>query len=74
MQAGPAFGHDVLCIKVRGNTALNLTIVDLAGSVQVPNDELDDNDVDIVHVLVDSYAANQRTIILAMVQAWERHI
>jgi hypothetical protein len=69
VQAGPAFGQDVLRIKVRGNTALNLTIVDLPGIIQVPNDEQDDNDVDIVHALVDSYVANPRTIILAVVQA-----
>lgn len=69
MQSGPAFGQDVLQIKVCGNTGLNLTIVDLPGIIQVPNDEQDDNDVDTVHSLVDSYVANPRTIILAVVQA-----
>jgi hypothetical protein len=69
VQAGPAFGHDVLRIRFCGNTGLNLTIVDLPGIIQVPNDEQDDNDVDIVHALVDSYVANPRTIILAVVQA-----
>jgi GTPase SAR1 family protein len=69
MQSGPSFGQDVLRIKVRGNTGLNLTIVDLPGIIQVPNDEQDDNDVDTVHALVDSYIANPRTIILAVVQA-----
>lgn len=69
VQSGPAFGQDVLRIKVRGNTGLNLTIVDLPGIIQVPNDEQDDNDVDTVHTLADSYIANSRTIILAVVQA-----
>ncbi|KAI6787842.1 hypothetical protein KC331_g4473 [Hortaea werneckii] len=69
VQSGPAFGQDVLRIKVRGNTALNLTIVDIPGIIQVPNDEQDDNDVDTVHALVDSYISNPRTIILAVVQA-----
>jgi hypothetical protein len=69
VQAGPAFGQDVLRIKFRGNTGLNLTIVDLPGIIQVPNDEQDDNDVETVHALVDSYVANPRTIILAVVQA-----
>ncbi|KAI6788241.1 hypothetical protein KC340_g13203 [Hortaea werneckii] len=69
VQSGPAFGQDVLRIKVCGNTGLNLTIVDLPGIIQVPNDEQDDNDVDTVHSLVDSYVANPRTIILAVVQA-----
>jgi hypothetical protein len=68
-QTGPAFGQDVLRIKFCGNTGLNLTIVDLPGIIQVPNDEQDDNDVDIVHALVDSYVSNPRTIILAVVQA-----
>ncbi|KAI7080909.1 hypothetical protein KC356_g9389, partial [Hortaea werneckii] len=69
VQSGPAFGQDVLRIKVRGNTALNPTIVDIPGIIQVPNDEQDDNDVDTVHALVDSYISNPRTIILAVVQA-----
>ena len=69
VQSGPAFGQDVLRIKVRGNTGLNLTIVDLPGIIQVPNDEQGDSDVDTVHALVDSYIANPRTIILAVVQA-----
>lgn len=69
VQTGPAFGQDVLRINVHGSTGLNLTIVDLPGIIQVPNDEQDDNDVDTVHALVDSYIANPRTIILAVVQA-----
>jgi hypothetical protein len=69
MQSGPSFGQDVLRIKVRGNTGLNLTIVDLPGIIQVPKDEQDDSDVGTVHALVDSYIANPRTIILAVVQA-----
>jgi hypothetical protein len=69
VQAGPAFGQDVLRIKFCGNTGLNLTIVDLPGIIQVPNDEQDDNDVETVQALVDSYVANPRTIILAVVQA-----
>ncbi|KAI6853806.1 hypothetical protein KC365_g15983 [Hortaea werneckii] len=69
VQSGPAFGQDVLRIKVRGKTALNLTIVDIPGIIQVPNDEQDDNDVDSVHAIVDSYISNPRTIILAIVQA-----
>lgn len=69
VKSGPSFGRDVLRIKVRGNTGLNLTIVDLPGIIQVPNDEQDDNDVDIIHALVDSYIENPRTIVLAVVQA-----
>jgi len=69
VQAGPAFGRDILRVRVRGETGLHLSVVDLPGIIQVPSEEQDDNDVETVHALVDSYAANPRTIILAVVQA-----
>lgn len=69
VKSGLSFGRDVLRIKVRGNTGLNLTIVDLPGIIQVPNDEQDDNDVDIIHALVDPYIEDPRTIVLAVAQA-----
>ncbi|KAK3700512.1 hypothetical protein LTR37_015913 [Vermiconidia calcicola] len=69
IQSGPAFGKDILRVRVQGDTGLNLSVVDLPGIIQVPNEEQDDSDVDTVHGLVDSYAANPRTIILAVVQA-----
>lgn len=67
--SGPAFGRDILQIRVRGETGLNLSVVDLPGIIQTPNEHQDDDDVDTVHALVDTYAANPRTIILAVVQA-----
>ena len=66
---GPAFGQDVLRIKVSGLIGLHLTIVDLPGLISVPNEEQNDDDVQTVHSLVDSYLSNPRTIILAVVQA-----
>ncbi|KAK0335645.1 hypothetical protein LTR94_011900 [Friedmanniomyces endolithicus] len=69
ISSGPSFGKDVLRIKVCGNTGLHLSVVDLPGIIQTPSDEQDDNDVEVVHALVDAYAANPRTIILAVVQA-----
>ena len=69
LQSGPAFGKDILRVKVQGDTGLNLSVVDLPGIIQVPTEEQDDSDVETVHALVDSYAANLRTIILAVVQA-----
>ena len=63
--AAATFEKDVLWIKVSGNTRLHLTVVDLSGLISVPNEEQTDADVDTVHALVDSYAANPRTIILA---------
>ncbi|KAI4271951.1 MAG: hypothetical protein L6R38_006736 [Xanthoria sp. 2 TBL-2021] len=46
-----------------------LTVVDLPGLISVPNDDQDEEDVETVQELVDLYAANPRTIILAVVQA-----
>lgn len=66
---GPAFGSDILQIKVCGDTGLNLSIVDLPGIIATPNEDQNDRDVEIVHTLVDMYAANPRAIILAVVQA-----
>lgn len=66
---GPAFGQDVLRIEVCGPTGLHLTVVDLPGIISVANEEQTDDDVETVQSLVDSYVANPRTIILAVVQA-----
>lgn len=69
LMEGPAFAEDVLRIEVSGKTGLHLTVVDLPGLISVPSEEQTDNDVDTVHNLVNSYAKNPRTIILAVVQA-----
>ncbi|KAH8804419.1 interferon-induced GTP-binding protein Mx2 [Xylogone sp. PMI_703] len=66
---GPAFGEDVLRIEVCGPSGLHLTVVDLPGLISVANEEQTEEDVRTVHNLVDSYAENPRTIILAVVQA-----
>ncbi|KAL8838823.1 MAG: hypothetical protein Q9170_001978 [Blastenia crenularia] len=68
-QEGPAFAKDVLRIKVTGPVGLHLTVVDLPGLISVPNDEQTEGDVQTVQSMVDSYVANPRTIILAVVQA-----
>lgn len=65
----PAFVQDVLRIEVTGSVGLHLSIVDLPGLIAVPNEDQTDDDVDTVHDLVNSYIANDRTIILAVVQA-----
>ncbi|KAK4966456.1 hypothetical protein LTR42_011621 [Elasticomyces elasticus] len=69
VETGPAFVEDVLRIKVSGPTGLHLTVVDLPGLISVTNEEQTEDDVQTVHSLVDSYAQNPRTIILAVVQA-----
>ncbi|EME43788.1 hypothetical protein DOTSEDRAFT_71579 [Dothistroma septosporum NZE10] len=67
--ASPAFAQDVLQIRVSGPTGLHLSVVDLPGIIQVPSEDQTEADVDAVHSLVDSYMANPRSIILAVVQA-----
>lgn len=66
---GPAFGKDVLRIRISGPTGLHLSVVDLPGIIQVPSEDQQLEDVEAVHELVDSYMANPRSIILAVVQA-----
>ncbi|KAK0871010.1 hypothetical protein LTR87_013059 [Friedmanniomyces endolithicus] len=69
VETGPAFVEDVLRIKVSGPTGLHLTVVDLPGLISVANEEQTEEDVQTVHSLIDSYAQNPRTILLAVVQA-----
>ena len=69
VKEGPAFAEDVLRIEVLGPVGLHLTVVDLPGLISVANEEQTEDDVQIVQGLVDSYVANPRTIILAVVQA-----
>jgi GTP-binding protein EngB required for normal cell division len=62
----PAFSKDVLRLEIVGNTCLHLTIVDLPGLISVSENE---QDVQLVHDLVDTYLESSRTIILAVVPA-----
>ena len=66
---GAEFAADVLRIKVAGPTGLNLTIIDLPGLISATNEEQGEDDVRMVHELVDSYVQNPRAIILAVIQA-----
>ncbi|KAK6359071.1 hypothetical protein TWF696_000239 [Orbilia brochopaga] len=69
VSTGPAFGADVLSIKVSGPTGRHLTVVDLPGLIVVANDEQTSEDVQLVERLVDDYIKSPRTIIIAIVQA-----
>ena len=69
VKEGPAFAENVLRIEVLGPVGLHLTVVDLPGLISVANEEQTEDDVQIVQGLADSYVANPRTIILAVVQA-----
>ncbi|KAH7358180.1 interferon-induced GTP-binding protein Mx2 [Plectosphaerella cucumerina] len=66
---GKAFSLDVLRIEVKGPTGLQLTIVDLPGLISVANEDQSDEDVKVVHRLVESYLESSRTIIMAVIQA-----
>ena len=69
VKEGPEFTKDVFRIEVSGPVRLHLTVVDLPGLISVANEEQTEDDVQTVQNLVDSYVANPRTIILAVVQA-----
>ncbi|KAJ5936764.1 Dynamin [Penicillium verhagenii] len=64
--SGPTFASDVLRLELVGNTGVHLTIVDVPGLISVSENE---DDVNLVASLVDSYLQNSRTIILAVVPA-----
>ncbi|KAL1305821.1 hypothetical protein AAFC00_003983 [Neodothiora populina] len=66
---GPSFADDLFRVEVTGPVGLHLSVVDLPGIILVPNEEQTEQDVEVVHKLVDKYIANPRTIILAVVQA-----
>lgn len=62
----PTFTADVLRLEIVGDTGLHLTLVDLPGLISVSENE---EDVQLVGDLVNSYLENSRTIILAVVPA-----
>ncbi|KAB8240001.1 P-loop containing nucleoside triphosphate hydrolase protein, partial [Aspergillus flavus] len=62
----PTFAADVLRLEVVGDTGLHLTLVDLPGLISVSENE---DDLQLVNDLVNSYLENSRTIILAVVPA-----
>jgi GTPase SAR1 family protein len=62
----PNFAADVLHLEIIGDTGLHLTLVDLPGLISVSENE---DDVQLVGDLVNSYLENSRSIILAVVPA-----
>lgn len=62
----PTFAADVLRLEIVGDTGLHLTLVDLPGLISVSENE---EDVQLVGDLVNSYLENSRTMILAVVPA-----
>lgn len=64
-----AFSNDVLRVEVTGPNQPNLTLVDLPGLIQAQNKQQSANDIALVSHLVQSYMAESRSIILAVVAA-----
>ncbi|KAL4889259.1 hypothetical protein BDV59DRAFT_119950 [Aspergillus ambiguus] len=62
----PTFAADVLRLEVVGDTGLYLTLVDRSGLISVSENE---DDLQLVNDLVNSYLENSRIIILAVVPA-----
>jgi hypothetical protein len=64
-----AFSNDVLRVEISGPTQQHLTIVDLPGLIHSENKLQSSADVALVLSIVQSYMANRRSIILAVVLA-----
>ena len=64
-----AFSDDVLRVEISGPRQPHLTLVDLPGLIHAENKQQSAADVELVKVLVKSYVANTRSIILAVVSA-----
>lgn len=64
-----AFSNDVLRVEISGPTQQHLTIVDLPGLIHSENRMQTSADVALVLSMVQSYMANRRSIILAVVSA-----
>lgn len=63
-----SFFNDILRVEITGPDVLQLTIVDLPGLIHVPEEEKSNDDAVVQH-LVESYMANKRSIILAVISA-----
>lgn len=67
--SGLAFAPDALRIEITGPIGIHLSVVDLPGLIEVPDDNRDDDDVNAVINMVTAYLQSSRTIVLAVVQA-----
>ena len=69
VQNNPAFTSDVLRIEITKPIGLHLTVIDLPDLISITNNKQTKNDIRTVQKLINSYVANSRTIILAVIQA-----
>jgi hypothetical protein len=67
--SGLAFAPDALRIEITGPIGIHLSVVDLPGLIEVPDDNRDNEDVHAVTDMVTAYLQSSRTIVLAVVQA-----
>lgn len=64
-----AFPRDVLSIELAGPERAQLTLVDLPGLILAANKMQSEEDVKLIHELVNDYLSEKRTIMLAVVSA-----
>ena len=64
-----AFTRDVLSVEIAGPDRLQLTLVDLPGLIMSANNQQTEEDVKLIHELVQDYIAEKRTIMLAVISA-----
>jgi len=64
-----AFSNDILRVEVTGPNQPHLPLVDLPGLIHAENKQQSANDINLVSSLVQSYMAESRSIILAVVSA-----
>ena len=65
--SGRFAARDILVVDMEGPSMPHLTLVDLPGLVQNPNNDQSMEDIKAIEALTDKYMANSRTIILAVV-------
>ncbi|KAI0877379.1 dynamin family protein [Hypoxylon argillaceum] len=66
---GKGFSKDLLRIEISGPHHPHLTIVDLPGLIHSPTKQQSTSDVELVRDVVQTYMAQPRTVILAVVSA-----
>ena len=64
-----AFTRDVLSVEIAGPDRLQLTLVDLPGLIMSANNQQTDEDIKLIHELVQDYIGEKRTIMLAVISA-----
>lgn len=64
-----AFSRNVLSIEIEGPDRRPLTLVDLPGWINTPTMHHTEEDMKLIHELIEAYIKQERTIILAVISA-----